>query len=161
MEIDIKQILLQALNFGVLFFILAKFLFRPILKILDERAQKIAEGLALTEKNKEAEMRIKKKSEEVLARAERQAAKIIEDARKESKELGKSIVADAKSEAEKVVEREQSAFMERMADEERQFKVRVTNLVANTTSRVLADSLTVAEIKKITKKEVSKLKNLK
>lgn len=161
MEIDIKQILLQVFNFGILFFILAKFLFRPILKILDERSRKIAEGLALTEKNKDAEARIEKKSAEVLGKAERQAAKIIEEARRESKELGKALVAEAKAEAEKVVVREQSAFIERMADEERQFKARVSDLVATTTSRVLADSLTGAEIKKITKKEVAKLKTLK
>lgn len=161
MEIDLKQILLQILNFGVLFFILAKFLFRPIMKILDERSEKIREGLALTEKNREAEERIEKKSKEILGKAEKQSAKIIETARTESKQLGKELIQTAKAEAEKVVAREHAAFMERMADEERNFRSRVSELVATTTKKVLSDSLSDAEVKKITRVEIAKLKKLK
>lgn len=161
MEIDIKQILLQILNFGVLFYVLTRFLFRPVLKILDDRAAKIADGLALAEKNKKAQEEIEKKSNEILKKADRKASEIIEVARGESKELGKQMLENAKSESEKAIEKQQAAFLERMRDEERAFKARVSELVATTTQKVLADSLSASDIKTITKKEITKLKQLK
>jgi F-type H+-transporting ATPase subunit b len=158
MEIEIKQILLQILNFGILFFVLVKFLFRPILKILDTRSQRIAEGLALAEKNRQAQEEIEKKSNEVMKKAEKKASMIVDEARRESKELGKQMIEQAKVEAQKTVDKQQAAFMERMHDEENQFKARVADLVSTTTQKVLADSLTASDIKAITKKEISKLK---
>ena len=158
MEIDIKQILLQILNFGVLFFILAKFLFRPILDVLDKRAAKIEEGLALAESNKKAQEQIEVKSKAILDKAEQKGVHLIEEARRESKELGKQLVEQAKVESEKVILKQQAAFMEHMQDEERQFKSRVADLVVTTTQKVLTDSLTAQEVKQITKKEIAKLK---
>ncbi len=154
MEIDIKQILLQILNFGVLFFILAKFLFRPILDIIDKRSTKIEEGLALAERNKKAQEQIEHKSNELLEKAEKKGALLIEQARKESKELGKQLLESAKLESEKTISKQQATFLEHMRDEERQFKSRVTDLVLTTTQKVLTDSLSPKEVKLITKKEI-------
>jgi len=96
-----------------------------------------------------------------MKKAERKAASLIEEARKESKELGKELIEQAKVEAEKVVAKQQSSFMDRMADEERQFKARVSDLVATATQKVLSDTLSASDIKNITKKEISKLKGKK
>ncbi len=161
MEIDIKQILLQVLNFGVLFFILTKFLFRPILKILDKRSQKIEEGLALAESNKKAQEQIELKSNQILEKAEKKGAQLIDAARKESKELNKQLLEEAKVESEKLIQKQQASFLEHMQDEERKFKSRVSDLVLNTTQKLLGDSLSAKDIETITKKEIAKLSKLK
>ncbi len=157
MEIDVKQILVQALNFGVLFFILAKFLFRPILDILDKRSRKIEEGLALSESNKKAQEQIEVKSQKILEKAEQKGAQLIEKARFESKELGKQLLETAKLESEKLISKQRASFLEHMQDEERQFKSRLTDLVVSTTQKILSDSLSPQEVKLITKKEIVKL----
>jgi F-type H+-transporting ATPase subunit b len=161
MEIDIKQILVQALNFGVLFFILAKFLFRPILDILDKRSRKIEEGLELAELNKKAQEQIEVKSQKVLDKAEQKGAELIESARRESKELGRQLIETAKLESEKVISKQQASFLEHMQNEERQFKNRVTELVVSTTQKVLGDTLSPKDVKLITKKEIAKLSKAK
>jgi F-type H+-transporting ATPase subunit b len=161
MEIDIKQILLQVLNFGVLFFILTKFLFKPILKVLDKRSAKIEEGLALAESNKKAQEQIEQRSKQILDKAEKKGAELIDAARKESKELGKQLIEEAKAESAKVIEKQQASFIEHMQDEDRKFKSRVSDLVLTTTQKVLSESLTEADIKAITKKEISKLSKIK
>ena len=43
--IDWKLLLAQAVNFGVLFVALTYFLYKPVLKTLDERKQKVAKGV--------------------------------------------------------------------------------------------------------------------
>lgn len=161
MEIDIKQILLQILNFGVLFFVLAKFLFRPILGILDKRSAKIEEGLALAASNQKAQEQIEIKSKQILEKAEQKGAQLIESARHESKELGKQLIEQAKLESQKTIEKQHTSFLEHMQDEERQFKSRVTSLVLTTTQKILTDSLSPADVKLITKKEIAKLSKLK
>lgn len=95
----------------VVFFILGwftmKFVWPPIMKALDERASKIADGLAaadkakadlaLAEKKVVDEMRKARESAgDVRATAEKQAAKIVEDARSEANR----IVAQAREAAE-------------------------------------------------------------
>jgi len=160
MEIDIRQILLQILNFGVLFAVLAKFLFRPILKILDERSGKIAEGLATADKNREAEEKLEKKSAEVLKKAEVQASKLLDEARLKSQKLAKDLATEARVEAQKAGEQEREAQKARLEDEARQFKSRMANLVATATKQVLTDSLSAGDIEKITKKELAQLKKL-
>jgi F-type H+-transporting ATPase subunit b len=99
----------------VVFFILAfftmKFVWPPLIKALDERAKKIADGLAAAERGK-AEMQAAEKhvqSELASARdegqkrisdAEKRAQLIIEDAKKTASDEAARIVAAAKADAD-------------------------------------------------------------
>ena len=74
MEIDIKQVLLQLLNFGILVFIFGKFMFQPILKILDARSKKIQDGQLAAEKSLKEAAGAEKKQAERLAEASKKAA---------------------------------------------------------------------------------------
>ena len=99
----------------VVFFILAwftmKFVWPPIVKALDERATKIADGLAAAERGKhDLELATrrsadslregKEKASELLAQAERRAAQIIEEAKAQAKVEADRIIAGAKAEAD-------------------------------------------------------------
>ena len=48
--IELTQILTQIFNFTLMVFLLTKLLYKPVIKKLEERKAKIAEGLAYTEK---------------------------------------------------------------------------------------------------------------
>lgn len=158
MEIEITQILLQALNFGILFVLLSKLLFKPILKILDSRSDKIAAGLAAAEKSlKEAEKLEEKKAAE-LAKIEQRAAVLIADAKKEAKEAGNQLVEQARTEAAKATAKQESIFLARLKDEEAALKGRVAELVVATTERVLGEALSTKELNAVTKKAIAKLK---
>jgi F-type H+-transporting ATPase subunit b len=99
----------------VVFFILAwftmKFVWPPIVKALDERAQKIADGLSAADKAKADLASANKRVEEQLtaartdaaqrlADAERLAQQMIEEAKGRASEEGAKIIAAAKAEAE-------------------------------------------------------------
>ncbi len=99
----------------VVFFILAwftmKFVWPPIVKALDERAQKIAAGLSAADKakselaaaNQRVEQQLSAARDDAakrLADAERLALSIVEDAKSRANEEGAKIVAAAKAEAE-------------------------------------------------------------
>ena len=99
----------------VVFFILAlftmKFVWPPLMKALDERAQKIADGLAAADRGKAemaaAEKRVqaelasaRDESAKRIADAEKRAQSIVEDAKKQAAEEGARIVAAARADAE-------------------------------------------------------------
>jgi len=101
----------QAVVFAILVWFTMKFVWPPITKALDERAQKVADGLAaadkakteLTAANKRVEEELAKSRNETAARladAERRAQAIVEDAKARATEEGNKIIAAAKVEAE-------------------------------------------------------------
>ncbi|WP_028884483.1 F0F1 ATP synthase subunit B [Taylorella asinigenitalis] len=104
----------------IVFFVLAwftmKFVWPPLIKAIDERRKKIAEGLAAADKGKsdlaQAQARItqieqsaKADNQSRLAEAEKQSAQIISDAREEAEAERARILAQAKQDAELEVQR--------------------------------------------------------
>lgn len=158
MEIDIKQVLLQLLNFGILVVLFTKFMFQPILKILDARSKKIADGQLAAEKSLKEATLAEKKQAERLAEASKKAAAIIAEAKAESKKLGADLIQEAKSVAAVELGKQKEAFQKELENEESKLKGRIAELVVSTTKAVLADSLKPEDLKNITAKEISKLK---
>ena len=102
---------LQAIVFAILVWFTMKFVWPPITKALDERAEKIAAGLAAADKSKSELSNANKRVEEELAKskgesavrlaeAERRAQAMIEEAKLKATEEGGKIIAAAKVEAE-------------------------------------------------------------
>lgn len=158
MEIDIKQVLLQLLNFGILVVVLGKFMFLPILKILDARSKKIADGQLAAEKSLKATAELEKKQAEKLAEASRKAASIINEAKAESKKLGVELINEAKNVAAIELGKQKEAFHKELENEELALKKRIADLVVETTKTVLSGTLKDSDLKAITAKEIAKLK---
>jgi F-type H+-transporting ATPase subunit b len=104
----------QAIVFAILVWFTMKFVWPPLAKVLDERALKIADGLAAAEKakveltlaNKRVEEELSKSRNESasrLADAERRAQQIIEEAKQRATEESAKIRAAAEAEAEQQV----------------------------------------------------------
>ncbi|NLF55139.1 MAG: F0F1 ATP synthase subunit B [Thauera phenolivorans] len=114
----------------VVFFILAwftmKFVWPPIVKALDERASKIADGLAAADKAKTdlalAEKRVveelrkaRESAGDVRASAEGQASKLIDEARAEAARIIAAAREAAEAEAEVAAQRAKEALREQVA----------------------------------------------
>jgi F-type H+-transporting ATPase subunit b len=117
---------LQAVVFAILVWFTMKFVWPPISKALDERVQKIADGLAAADKakaelslaNKRVEAELASSRNETasrLADAERRAQTIIEEAKQRATEEGARIVAAAKAEAEQQSVKAREVLREQVA----------------------------------------------
>lgn len=158
MEIEIKQILLQLLNFGILVFVLGKLMFQPILKVLDSRSKKILDGQLAAEKSLKEASQLEKKQADRLAKANTQASEIIAQAKLESKKLGVELIEQAKAASAVELAKQKEAFRKELSLEELALKNRIAELVVETTKTVLSRSLKTSEIKAITSQEIAKLK---
>lgn len=116
----------QIIVFGIFVWFTMKYVWPPLAKALDERAQKITEGLAAAEKakvelavtNKRVEEELNKSRNESatrLADAERRAQQIIDEAKARAQEEAAKIVASAKSDAEQQVFKAREQLREQVA----------------------------------------------
>ena len=117
---------LQAVVFAILVWFTMKFVWPPITKALDERAQKIADGLAaadkakseLTSANKRVEEELAKSRSEAtvrMAETERRAQTMIEEAKARAVEECNKIVAAAQAEAQQQTVRARETLREQVA----------------------------------------------
>ncbi len=100
-QFGINPILLaaQVVNFFILLFILKKFLYKPILKVLEERRKKIAESLRNAE---EIELKLRKtqeQSENIIADTLEESKKILDDTNK----VAAQILEDTNKQAERIL----------------------------------------------------------
>lgn len=116
----------QLTVFFLLVIFTMKFVWPPIAKALDDRASKIADGLAaadkakaeLTSANKRVEDELAKSRNETAARladAERRAQVIVEEAKIKATEEGGKIIAAAKLEAEQQTVKARETLREQVA----------------------------------------------
>ncbi|MBA2676387.1 F0F1 ATP synthase subunit B [Ramlibacter sp.] len=119
-------LIVQMIVFALLVAFTMKFVWPPIAIALDERARKIADGLAAADKAKADQAAAEKRVEEELARsrnqtavlladAERRAQGIVEEAKGRATEEGNKIVAAARAEAEQQTVKAREALREQVA----------------------------------------------
>ena len=161
MEINVQQLILQIVNFSIIFFLLSKFVYKPILKILDERANKVADGLKAAEKSIQEQVLMEETKQKELVKTQKEVAKILEEANKKANVLSKSIVDEARTEAQKVIKNEETQLRARLEKEESRLKGEIANLVTDTTKTILKNNLSTKHQKEIIKSQISDLKKLK
>jgi len=120
-------LLAQIINFIILFVLLRRFVYPPLLNMLDARKQRIAEGLAaadMARKDAEAErarLMAQIESERAdaqrriagaSAQAERVKADILADARREAEEIKARAVTDAEAEKQRILGEAQKQIAE-------------------------------------------------
>ena len=119
-------LIVQMIVFLILVGFTMKFVWPPIAKALDERAVKIADGLAAADKAKtelaaadkkveSALSQARNESAQRLADAERRAQAIVEEAKGRATEEGNKIVAAARAEAEQQATKAREALREQVA----------------------------------------------
>lgn len=121
-----STLFLQAIVFAMLVWFTMKYVWPPIAKALDERAHKIAEGLAAADKaklelvsaNKRVEAELSSSRNETAARladAERRGQAIVEEAKLRAAEEAKRIVDSATAEAEQQTVKARQQLREEVA----------------------------------------------
>ena len=121
-----STLFLQAVVFAILVWFTMKFMWPPITKALDERAQKIADGLAAADKakselstaNKRVEAELATSRTETAARladADRRGQGIVEEAKARAVEEANKIIAAAQADAAQQTVKAREALREQVA----------------------------------------------
>jgi len=102
--INWQLLIVQAINFGLLLFVLWYFLYTPVLKLIDDRQKKIADGVKTAEAADRKLADAKTEGEGIVGTAAREAESLVATARSRADEKGNEIVKAAEARANTVLE---------------------------------------------------------
>jgi F-type H+-transporting ATPase subunit b len=152
--VDWTHLLAQVVSFCIVCFVLYRFAYRPILKMLEVRRQQIAQGLANAEQIKAELARTEAQRQEVLAQANVQANKFIEEARAAAARVQQQESQKAIAAAEQILSKAREAAAQdhdRMLSE---LKREVGRLVVQATTTVTGKILTAEDQRRLAEETV-------
>ena len=139
---DWKIFLSQVVSFIIVAVVLRIYAYKPILAVLEERRQRIAEGLLNAEKIKQQLAEAEQRHAEILAKANEQAQKMIDEARESAAHVGERKQQEAIAAAEQIIAKAQEASAIEREKVMAELKRELGRLVVDTTSKVTGKVLT-------------------
>lgn len=147
--LDWPHFIAQVLNFVIVTALLYIFAYKPILAVLADRKQRIADGLANAEKIKAELQRTEAARQEVIAQANAQATKLIEEARAAAARVQEQETQKAVAAAEQIITKAKEAAAAEHARMLADLRREVGRLVVETTSKVTGKILTADDQKRL------------
>ena len=139
----------QIVNFLFLVFVLAKFAYKPLLNMMEERKNKIASDLEAADQAKADAEAVKTEYAEKLANARQEAQALIDNARKTAQAAHDKIMAETKAEQDLIVANAKEAIelekQKAMAD----VRAQVISLSMLAASKIVEQKLSSEEDKKM------------
>ncbi len=133
---NVWMFLSQVLSFTIVALLLRRFAYKPILGVLEERRQRIAEGLLNAEKIKQQLAEAEQRYAEILANANAAAQKMIDEARTSAGIVSERKQQEAVVTAEQIVAKAREASAIEHERTMLQLKRELGRLVIDTTSKV-------------------------
>ena len=138
---DLGLFLWNLLGFLILFFILKKTAWKPILKSLNEREKGISDSLATAERVKAEMNQLKNENEALLAKAREERALLLKEARETKDKIINEAKDQAKIEAGKIITDAQTAIEQQKMAAITEVKNQVGNLVIEVAEKILRREL--------------------
>jgi F-type H+-transporting ATPase subunit b len=134
-------IIWQLIIFLLLFFLLAKLAWKPIIKSLKDREQSIQEALDTAEKARLEMSRLKADNENLLKLAREEREKILRDAREASNRIKDEAQVDAKKAGDRIIEDARLAINAEKIAALKEVKALVANLSLEIAGKILQKNL--------------------
>lgn len=157
MNIQLPQILFQALNFSILMGALSYLLYRPIQDIFENRAKRIAEGQKAAEESLAEKKNLEQHVKEVKQEAKKEAALILEEAKKQAQESKKKLMADAKAEAEALIDKQKKSWKAEKEQMVKDVRSELVEAVIAASEKVLGAKLDKKSHTKLVDKEIDQI----
>src|SRR5438067_4378618 len=132
----------QVLSFVIVAFLLKRFAYKPILAVLEQRREQIAQAHLNAEKIKQQLAEAEQRHAEILAKANAEAQKMIEEARNSASNLAERKQQEAIAAAEQIVAKAREASAIEHERTMTQLKRELGRLVVETTAKVTGKVLT-------------------
>ncbi len=143
--LETKYIVMQLISFLIVLGVLYKFGIKPVTATMEERARKIAEGIKNAEATQAKLAAAQQESAAIVKKANLEAARIVDDARKTAKEYVDRQTQEAATRASDLLGKAQQAIELEQQKMLADARTEIARLVVITTERVLAKRLTDAD----------------
>jgi len=148
----------QIVNFLIVLYILKRFLYRPILDMLQKRQNTIKEGLRQAEEAKQFLEEATTREKEILKKAQEESKKLLEDTKKQRDIVLKQSEEEARAQAKQILEeaRQQIVFETKQA--QKQMATQMTGLTIEFLQKTIGELFSKEDQELIMKNAVQRIK---
>jgi F-type H+-transporting ATPase subunit b len=155
--VDWTHLISQMISFSIVCVLLYWFAYKPVLKMLATRRELIAQGLANSEKIEAELARTEAQRQEVIARANDESTRLIEEARAAAAQLREQETQKAISTAEQIIAKAREAAAQDHTRMLTELKRDVGRLVARTTANITGKILTAGDQQRLAEETAREL----
>lgn len=153
-HIDAGLLLAQLVNFIIVLLVLYKFAYKPILKVLNDRTDKIEKGIKDAENAEVRLTEMEKKEKEVLLKAKEEAQKIIQQAEKTAITNVEELEIKAKKQSEKTLEEAKKQIEQEKNKAVKEAKSEIAELVMSATEKIIGEKMDSTKDKELIEKAI-------
>ena len=155
--IDGKFLLGQIVNFLILFGALSFFLYKPLLKMLNDRRQAIADSLSNAKKIEQNLAQSDAATREALDKAQREARAILDEATKLATDQKKKIIDEAQIQSDRIIDSAKSEAKQMKDDIVKDAKKELSAVVLATLDKIVGQGLTDEQKKNLSDKAIREI----
>jgi F-type H+-transporting ATPase subunit b len=138
--INVVGLVAQIINFSLLMLLLYAVLYKPVIRVLDQRSERIRESMRQADEVKTLLERTKQDHAEAMARARSEAQAVIAQALAEGERVRRASIDDAKREADILLERAHAQIVRDTEEASRSLRAEVADLALTAAGRVVGRS---------------------
>ena len=139
--LDPVALLWQMIAFALLVLLLYKLLYRPVLRMLDERAERVRKGMEDAAKAREMAERAQEEFEKRITEARKDGQEIVAQATQMSEKLRQEILEQARAEAAQMIQKERERFTQEREQAMAELQAQVADLSVLVAQKVIGASL--------------------
>lgn len=139
--VDGKAFIIQLVTFVLAFWVLKKFAFKPIMKVLDERRKVIEDGVTLGEEMKKERTTLEAQISEKLADAREEADGILASAQDNARELVREAEDKAKTKADGILADAKDRIDQETARARQSLEKEMVSLVSEATEAIIGEKV--------------------
>jgi F-type H+-transporting ATPase subunit b len=152
------ELIWTVINFAVLFFVLYKLLYKPLLGAISTRENEINAMIAKAKADQAEADRLRKEFEAKVAEAQREAQSILNQATKAATAAKEQIEAEARTKAAEMIESATKTIEREKAKAVAELREEVANLAVMVASKVIEKNLNNEEQKRLAESFVAEVK---
>jgi len=127
----------EVVAFFAFIYLFKRWFWAPILGAMEDREQRIADGLAAAERGQQQLLEVREQAEQILDEARRQASEILAQANKRHTEMLEQARAEARAEGQRIVNAARSEIEQEVVRARESLRAELGNLIMEGTERVL------------------------
>ena len=150
-------LLAQAIVMIVFVAICWRYIYPPILSVMQEREKKISDGLEAAKKADDSLEEAKLAFDKELNQAKAEAAKILDKANARASKIVSDASSKAESEAEKIMASAETAIENETNKAKEELRQQMSDIIIDTTQKILGDEISKEKHQEILKKAAKEL----
>ena len=139
--IDLRLIVLQMLNFGLLAAGLTYLLYKPVLRLLDERRERIERGIKDAQEAEKMKANAEAEKQSIISEAHSEAGEVAARAKTHAEEKSKAILTEAEDKAEQILAQAATAGEEIKSRSKKESEAEIAKTAVLAAEKILNERL--------------------